>query len=402
MSGAAPPGARFARQEILIIYVTPIWTLRHWVSDRKIPFVKLGNLVRFRQRDLDEFITGAWQRSAPRTITFGQALDRYRAHAKIEVPSFHSYTEPALKVWEAGIPRDTLLERVTPAMVDAIKVRRAQEVKKCSVDRNLQVLRRFFNWCIEQGLAAENPVRHVKFFRADTKRLRYLTNEEYQLLLDEATKVKRSPFLREAIEMAVHTGLRRGNLFSLRWEWVDWLNRLVRVPHTKSGRPHAVPFNATALAALQRLWSARSDGPYVFAHVTGQNAGEAVRDLKKGFRRAVENAGLEDFRWHDMRHTFASWLVMRGASLRAVAELLGHQTMQMTMRYAHLSPGYLSTEVSLLDEVGSTPRARKGQRAESHAASREKFVKYRRKMVRPAGLEPAASWFVARRSIQLS
>jgi hypothetical protein len=71
-----------------------------------------------------------------------------------------------------------------------------------------------------------------------------------------------------------------------------------------------------------------------------------------------------------MRHTFASWLTMRGASLRAVAELLGHQTMQMTMRYAHLSPGYLSNEVSLLDDVGGAKKAKKGQRAKTRATGK--------------------------------
>jgi integrase len=120
-----------------------------------------------------------------------------------------------------------------------------------------------------------------------------------------------------------------------------------------------VPLNARAYATLQRLWGTRGQSPYVFAHTKGKNAGEAMQDLKKGFHTALENAGIENFRWHDMRHTFASWLTMRGASLRAVAELLGHQT-QMTMRYAHLSPGYLSNEVSLLDDVGGAKKEKKG------------------------------------------
>jgi Phage integrase family len=86
-----------------------------------------------------------------------------------------------------------------------------------------------------------------------------------------------------------------------------------------------------------------------------------VVSVKNGFRTAMEIAGIKDFTWHDLRHTFASWLMMRGASLRAVAELLGHRGLRMVMRYAHLSPAYLSAEVRLLDGPGPE-RANKGQR----------------------------------------
>jgi integrase len=354
----------------------PVWdeTRARWLVEIRYPdgsrrrsrFRREREASRAWSSEQTKIESGGWHEQAPKNMTFGALLDLYRAHAKVHVPSYASYTAPALKVWEAGIPGDTPLARVTPTLIDAVKIKRAEKVQKCSVDRNLQVLRRLFNWAIEQGLATDNPMRRVKFFRADTKRLRYLTEEDYRRLLEEAAKIYRSPFLREAIELAVHTGLRRGNLLGLQWDWVDWLNRVVRVPRTKSGKPHALPLSATAYAALERLWAAHAESPYVFAHATGAHAGAAVRDLKKGFHTAVENAGLEDLRWHDLRHTFASWLVMRGASLRAVSELLGHQTMQMTLRYAHLSPGFLSTEIKLLDgpdDRRGGKRARKGQRA---------------------------------------
>src|SRR5207244_13509809 len=112
----------------------------------------------------------------------------------------------------------------------------------------------------------------------------------------------------------------------------------------------SVPLNATARGTLEKLSKAREpENPYVFPHKLGKNAGEPVHDVKNGFHAALELAGIEDFTWHDLRHTFASWLMMRGASLRSVAELLGHQSLKMTMRYAHLSPVFLSAELSLLD-----------------------------------------------------
>jgi integrase len=85
-----------------------------------------------------------------------------------------------------------------------------------------------------------------------------------------------------------------------------------------------VPLNAKAFAALQRLWNCRRESPHVFGHTKGPTTGQAVHDLKKGFHTALEKAAIEDFRWHDLRHTFASWLAKRGASLRVLSELLGH------------------------------------------------------------------------------
>ena len=100
-------------------------------------------------------------------------------------------------------------------------------------------------------------MRRVKFFHADTRRLRYLTEQEFTRLLEKAGEITKSPFLKEAIELAVYTGLRRGNLLGLEWSWIDWTSHVVRVPKTKSGKPHAVPLNARADAALKRLLEAR-------------------------------------------------------------------------------------------------------------------------------------------------
>ena len=184
-------------------------------------------------------------------------------------------------------------------------------------------------------------------------------------LLQAAKKIETSPFLAEKIILSVHTGLRRGSLFHLRWDHVDFLNRVLRIQRTKSGRPHALPLNATGLTTLQALYNQRiPDCPYAFPHATGRKAGEPVQDVKNAFHTALETAGIKDFTWHDLRHTFASWLIMKGASLRSVAELLGHRGLRMVMRYAHLSREHLTAEVGLLDSTPLRPRrpdARKGQ-----------------------------------------
>ncbi len=311
--------------------------------------------------------SGTWHEQAPKTITFAAALKQYREYSAVQNRSHRSYVEPALAIWEAAFDTTTLLARISPAHIEAIKLRRAQSVAHATVDKDLAVLKAFFNWCVARNLAAANPVRRVKLFHRDNSRLRYLSREEYDRLLKAAGAIETSPYLEEKIVLAVHTGLRRGSLFGLRWEQIDFANRVVRIPRTKNGRPLSLPLNATALSTLQSLHAAGNlTSPYVFPHTAGPKAGEPVRDIKNGFHRALALAEIQDFTWHDLRHTFASWLMMRGASLRSVAELLGHQSLKMTMRYAHLSPAFLSAEVGLLDSDPPTEtkskRARKGQR----------------------------------------
>ena len=233
--------------------------------------------------------------------------------------------------------------------------------------------------CLGRNLAAANPVRRVKFFNEDNARLRYLTEEEYTRLLQAATTVETSPRLAEKIILSVHTGLRRSSLFHLRWDQVDFLNRVVRIPRTQSGRSHALPLNATALDTLQALYHERvPECAFVFPHAKGRKAGEPVQDVKNAFHTALTTAEISDFTWHDLRHTFASWLMMKGGSLRAVAELLGHRGLRMVMRYAHLSPAYLTAEVGLLDPPPrrNRQRARKGQRVRRPQTRRAKVAKF--------------------------
>ena len=324
---------------------------------------------------------GTWHEQAPKTVTFETALKQYREYSRVQNRSHDSYIEPALSVWEAHIKAKTLLAKITPALIEDVKLRRAQDVAHSTVDKDLAVLKAFFNWCVARNLAASNPVRRVKLFHEDNSRLRYLSREEYDRLLKAARTIDTSPYLEEKIILAIHTGLRRGSLFNLRWDQIDFANRVVRIPRTKSGRPLSLPMNATTISTLQTLHAAGDlTSPYVFPHTAGPKAGEPVRDIKNGFHRALELAEISDFTWHDLRHTFASWLMMRGASLRSVAELLGHQSLKMTMRYAHLSPAYLSAEVGLLDPPAppkaKSKRARKGQRASKGDQRGAKVVKF--------------------------
>src|SRR5262249_32904527 len=143
-------------------------------------------------------------------------------------------------------------------------------------------------------------------------------------------------YLRPLVELAANTGLRRGNLLSLRWDEIDFGTRMISKTKTKNGRPHNVPMNDRVFELLKGLDEKRHrESPYLFNHREGKLAGQHVMETKYSFGAALERAGIENFRWHDLRHCFGSWLVMGGANLVAVQKLMGHRSIRMTLRYAH-------------------------------------------------------------------
>ena len=158
--------------------------------------------------------------------------------------------------------------------------------------------------------------------------------------------------MRPMIVLAVHTGLRRGNLLSLRWDHIDFVTSRIRLTDsTKNRSTLAIPLNDTAIETLNALKKKSDDSQYVFPHFEGQLAGEAIRDIQNGWKTALTHAGITNFRWHDLRHCFASWLLMKGVDLAVVQKVLGHRNIRMTLRYAHLSPQYLSDQVRVLDKM---------------------------------------------------
>jgi integrase len=180
------------------------------------------------------------------------------------------------------------------------------------------------------------PIESVPRIRLENEpqgRLRWLTQEEITRLL-AATAKPRNKELRAAVIIALNTGLRRGELLGLTWERVDLSRGVIRLELTKSSRRREVPMNDASYNALLTL---------------GAKAGGRVfktRYIKTAYNNAVEEAELEDVNFHTLRHTFASWAIMRGVSVKELQDLLGHASLTMTMRYAHLASERLRTAVS--------------------------------------------------------
>jgi integrase len=183
-------------------------------------------------------------------------------------------------------------------------------------------------------------VKQVKTFREDNGRIRFLTEEEETQLLPHC-----GANLKPLVITALHTGFRKSELLSLRSQNVNIRHRLIRVEagYAKNREVRSVPMNEVLTQTLQDSTLSQSKGP-VFRNRMGQ----PYRDPDSAFATAVRKAGITDFKFHDLRHTFASRLVMAGVDLVTVKELMGHKHIAMTLRYAHLAPGHKRAAVEVL------------------------------------------------------
>jgi integrase len=196
---------------------------------------------------------------------------------------------------------------------------------------------------ILHGKVKDSPVRGLRRAKENNSRVRFLTpNEEKKLRLAIRSKPEWAEHEAE-VDLALHTGLRRSSMYlHLLWENVDEKGRTLTIPITKNGDAITLPLNADAMRALA-IFKMRGDGN---GRVVRNAQGETLNVTAHWFPLAVRLAGIKDFRWHDLRHTFASRLRQAGVPLGNIAELLGHKGLSMTRRYAHLSISNLHEAVS--------------------------------------------------------
>jgi integrase len=150
---------------------------------------------------------------------------------------------------------------------------------------------------------------------------------------------------------AIHTGFRKSELLSLTWGNIDFQHQLIMVEaaYSKNGEPRSVPMTSRLTAILKSI---RIHGDPK-APVYRNSEGQPYRDISTAFNSAVKRAGITDFTFHDLRHTFVSRLVMRGVDLTTVKELMGHKHINMTLRYAHLAPGHKRSAIAVLDQTAN-------------------------------------------------
>lgn len=216
---------------------------------------------------------------------------------------------------------------------------RCGKVANATVVKELNVLKFLLRLAVEKWeYIPTNPARGVKPPKPAPGRLRYLQPGELRVVVESAPS-----WLRPIVVLAAATGMRRSEILGLRWLDVDLNGRRVLLSQTKNGEPRIVYLNLLALQALASL-SVKDPKPLGLLFPNLRHEWVSV-----AFSRLCRSLKIADFRFHDLRHTAASWLRMNGADIHTVAQLLGHKDLRMAARYQHLSPTFLADAVGRLD-----------------------------------------------------
>ncbi len=275
----------------------------------------------------------------PVNVPLPELWERYLGYAKAHKRSWKRDVQMFATL--RGFFGAKYLTSITPLTVEEFQQARLQQVAPATVNRETALLKHMFNmaekWNMYRGV---NPVRLVKFLREDNLQFRTVSEVEERLLLESSP-----PYLRELLLFAVNTGLRCGDIMDLMWEEVDRENRRLSIIVGKTRRRLEVPLNDVALEIIEAR-QAVAHGPYVFYNSA---TGDRFYDLKGAFKAAVRRARLTGITWHTLRHTFASRLTRSGVDLVTVKELLGHSTINTTMRYAHTNHETKLRAVAALD-----------------------------------------------------
>jgi len=254
--------------------------------------------------------------------------------------------------------------------IDQYKIKRLENVTPATVNRELACLKHLYTKAIEWGITAHNPAKKVKNFKEQIGRVKYLTAEQIKDLINNC-----SDGIRPIVITAVNTGMRRGEILNLKWSDVDLLNRKITILKTKNKEVRIIPINGLLYQELRRM---PRNGEYLFSKEDGRPYG----DPKRAFKSALKSACIKDFRFHDLRHTFASHLALSGIDIRTIQELLGHKDIRLTMRYSHLSPGHLQEAVNILGT----------KLAHSVREKKPSYVSYEKSMAPVAQLDRATDF----------
>ena len=289
----------------------------------------------------------------PQKITFETFADEYM-----------EYSKGNKKAWDRDITSlkhlepffgDKHLDQIGSLDIEKYKQERKKEISRikkltspASINRELALLKNMFNKAIQWKKAKSNPMKGVKLFKESEGRTRFLTVEEIHKLLYSCSS---NAYLKIIVLMAMNTGMRRSEILKLKWDQIDWKEKIIHLYETKSGRSRYIDISDSLTEALKDFRLNNEGVEFVFPN----SQGKPFKNIRKSFGNACREAGIKDFRFHDLRHTCASHLVMKGVDLATVKEILGHRSFNMTLKYSHLSKDHKREAVNLLGDILTGP-----------------------------------------------
>lgn len=237
--------------------------------------------------------------------------------------------------------KNMLLSKINPQHIEEYKKMRLDKVKPSTINRELICLKHMFTIAEKFGkFDGKNPVKEVKFFQERQYVMKILDRGEISRLINVS-----SGYLRSMIILALNTAMRKGEILNLRWDDIDFIEHFIHIRKTKSNVIRKIPMNSVVAATLKNI---KRESEFVFFSA---KTGTRFTDFFRSWKSACKEAKISDMRFHDLRHTAATLMVMGGIDIVTVSQILGHSTIQMTMKYAHPTPENKRRAVNVLTSI---------------------------------------------------
>ena len=330
-------------------------------------FARLTDAKRWEQETEVDIRSGKYFKGIEaKKHSFAEMIDRYLAEIMPLKPQCIPAQKKQLNWWKDQLG-DYMLADVTASMINEKRhmlageiirsvnvivegktVRRDVKRAPATVNRYTAALSHAFSVAaIEWEWLENSPMRKVRKLKEPRGRIRFLSDNERDRLITTC-KENTDTILHIALILALGTGARKMEILGLRWQDVDFKRKVITLQKTKNGEIRVLPLTGYGLQLLEaHAAKEHSDTDFVFPN----KFGTAPVSIKRCWKTAVKEAGIDNFRFHDLRHSAASYLAMNGASLPELAEVLGHKTLAMVKRYAHLSEPHTINVVSRMNDV---------------------------------------------------
>jgi len=305
-------------------------------TDKTHALLKLGEIV--KQANLKDSLG-----SETKPInTFAELVKEYTPYAKINKSASTVEREKYTMRILSRVFGKKKLSEITRKDVDTHIQQRRRKLAPGSINRGLSLLKNMLDMAVEWGCLESNPARKVKQLKEPPGRIKWLNDSELERLLD-ACKLSTNPILYQIVLTALNTGMRKGELQRLTWDDVDFERRIITVKQSKNNETRHIQISKGLLPVLKGLLLERPHSYYVFSTPDGN---KPCGNWRRAFETACRRTDVANFRFHDLRHTFASYLGMSGCNAFEIKALTGHKTLAMAARYTHISDVQLRTAVN--------------------------------------------------------